>query len=85
MKAINLVWAVGVLSVALVIAVGIKTQNHELPTEPIVQIQPPVEFIPEPPKISIKTNAEDFDFSGNTGISDRYLPLSNVTVSQQDQ
>jgi len=51
MKGINLVWAVGVLTVALFIAFGIKTRNnHPLAEQPIVQIQPPVEFIPEPPK-----------------------------------
>lgn len=50
MKGINLGWAVGILSIALFVTFGIKTSNYQSTTQQIVQVQPPVEFIPEPPK-----------------------------------
>lgn len=51
MKGIKLVWTAGVLTIALFVAFGVKTHNsQQTPSDPIVQVQPPVEIIPEPPK-----------------------------------
>lgn len=41
-------------------------------------------FIKEAPIVSIKTNTEDFDFSGNTGIADTYHPLPNALATLKD-
>jgi len=50
MKGVNLSWTVGVLTVILFVAFGVKTHHaNQEPTQPIAQVQPP-EVIPEPPK-----------------------------------